>query len=121
MPVVGAAGVVEQGPEGVVEIEGVAVPPRDGGGGGDVLTGRRVASLDTAVRGVDRRRWRGEDRSVGAGVGDRGVGPELDAHCAFVDGAVVEPAELDQVVERRGPAMRKVTDVVALHDPRLET
>src|ERR1700748_3586177 len=103
-------GVGEAGPDGVVQVEALAVPGRDDRVRGDV---RVVGGADRAVRPGQGRAGR-QRRAVGAvereGAARGGRGG--DGVAAVVDDLVVPGAQADQVVQVGGAAVDPVLDVV---------
>src|SRR6185312_3552520 len=103
------AGVGEAGPDGVVQVQPLAVPGRDDRVRGDV---RVVGGADRAVRlGQGRAgRQRGAVRVVEREVCAAGAGG--DGVAAVVDHLVVPGAQADQVGQVGGAAVDPVLDVV---------
>src|SRR6185312_467294 len=108
-------GVGEAGPDGVVQVEALAVPGRDDRVRGD------VGVVDGAYRSV----WPGQGRAGrqrgAVGAVEREVcaaGAGGDGVAAVVDHLVVPRAQADQVGQVGGAAVDPVLDVVQVGPPR---
>src|SRR6185312_2693105 len=102
------AGVGEAGPDGVVQVEALAVPGRDDRVRGDVGV---VGLADRAVRPGQGRAGR-QRGAVGAAEREGAAGPGGDGVAAVVDHLVVPGAQADQVGQVGWAAVDPVLDVV---------
>src|SRR6185437_12307807 len=107
-------GVGEAGPDGVVQVQALAVPGRDDGVRGDV---RVVGGAYRAVRPGQGRAGR-QGRAVGTAEREGAArgGPGGDGVAAVVDHLVVPGAQADQVGQVGWAAVDPVLDVVQV-DP----